>query len=391
MRVPTILASTTLAAMLLPAQANPPKGGNPGGAAGNPASGTGTPGAPPIGSLPTTPSSAGSTANPGLTKGAYYFGKVAMADGADPPVGVVIQRVCGSVVRPQAYADTRGNFSFQIGDTKAMLPDEADSSSGPQGQRAQANTTPLTGCELRASLAGYRSDVIQLSSKNIDDPNVGTIFLHPYFKIEGLTTSATSALAPKEARRAFDKGVEAAKKSKFDEALDNFLKATELYPRYASAWLELGRVYQQRSQVLEARNAYAKSIAADPKFINPYERLYVLSINEERWEDAAATTDRIMRLNPYDFPMAVYYNAVANLELGKLDVAEKSAREAAALGTASRNPKINYVLGVILAKKQDYKGAAECLREYLKSDTVGDRNRVTQLLADIEKQVRASN
>jgi hypothetical protein len=46
---------------------------------------------------------------------------------------------------------------------------------------------------------------------------------------------------------------------------------------------------------------------------------------------------------------------------------------------------------VILAKKQDYKGAAECLREYLKSDTVGDRNRVTQLLADIEKQVSASN
>jgi tetratricopeptide (TPR) repeat protein len=310
-----------------------------------------------------------------------------MADGTDPPVGVVIQRVCGGTVRPQAYADTRGNFSFQIGDTKSILPDAGDSSSasGPMGQKAPANSPPMTGCELRASLTGYRSDVIQLSSRAVDDANVGTIFLHSYFKIEGLTASATSSLAPKEARRAFDKGLEAAKKSKFDEALDNFVKATELYPRYASAWLELGRVYQQRSQVAEARNAYAKSIAADPKFVNPYERLYVLSVNEEKWEDAAATTDRIMRLNPYDYPMAVYYNAVANLELGKLDVAEKSAREAAALGTASKNPKINYVLGVILTRKQDYKGAAECLREYLKSDTVGDRKTVALLLADVER------
>ena len=44
---------------------------------------------------------------------------------------------------------------------------------------------------------------------------------------------------------------------------------------------------------------------------------------------------------------------------------------------------------MILANKQDLKGAAECLRVYLKSDTIPDRDRVTKMLADIEQQAQA--
>jgi hypothetical protein len=85
----------------------------------------------------------------------------------------------------------------------------------------------------------------------------------------------------------------------------------------------------------------------------------------------------------------VYYNAVANFQLGKFDLAEKSAREAASMDSASQNPKIQYVLAVTLANKQDFKGAAGCLRIYLKSDAITDRERVTKMLADIEKQAQA--
>jgi tetratricopeptide (TPR) repeat protein len=224
----------------------------------------------------------------------------------------------------------------------------------------------------------------------VDDPNVGTITLHPLQKAQGLTTSATSALAPKDARKAFDRGLEAVKKSRADDAQLDFMKATELYPRYAAAWLELGRIYEQREDLFLARNAYRRAIAADSNFVNPYERLYLLSVKERKWTETLATTDRVMRLNPYDFPESVYYNAVANLELGKLDAAEKSAREALAMGTADRNPKVYYVLGVTLANKQDAKGAAEYLRTYLQSDKVADRDKVTRLLAEVEKQGAAT-
>jgi tetratricopeptide (TPR) repeat protein len=398
-RVPAILAGTALAAILMNAQGGGPKPVTP--STGGSTGGTGTTGGlnstgvPTRGTLPgTTPNSNTTTSPDALSRGAFLYGKVVMPDGTTPPNQVVIERICvGGNARPQTYADSHGNFSFQIGQTQDMLPDATVSRGSPTPgttNNSQSSTFNLSNCDLRASLAGYRSDVVSLAGRrSMDDGNVGTIFLHRLGNVEGLTTSATSALAPKDARKAFEKGLEAVKKSKVDEAQADFQKATELYPRYASAWFELGRAYEHREHLTEARDAFAKAIAADSKYVNPYEHLYVIAMKEQKWEDVASITQQVMRLNPYEFPLSVYYNAVANLQLGKFDVAEKSAREAASMESATKNPKINYILGVILIQKQDYKGAAEYLRTYLKSDDLNDRERVKKLLADIEKQVEA--
>jgi len=399
MRILAILASFALAAILLPAQATAPKGGTTtGGTTGVPT--TGTTGTPSTGTLPGT-TTTNSTTNPGApTRGPFYFGKVVMPDGTAPPAGVIIERVCNGAARPQAYTDSRGDFSFQVGQTQDMLPDasvdqpdRAAIRGMGMGSTGASGVTPPNAqpyaCDLRANLAGYRSDLISLGGRrNLDDPNVGTITLHSMASFEGLTTSATSALAPKDAHKAFDKGLEAMKKSKIDEAQDDFLKATELYPRYASAWYELGVVYEKRQQIPEARNAYTKSMAADSKYVNPYERMYMMAFEEKKWVEVAQITNQVMHLNPYDFPESLYYNAVANSQLMRLDIAEKSAREAVQL-SATQNPKVYYILGVILAKKQDFKGATENLRIYLKSNVVTDRDQVTKLLSDCEKQVQA--
>jgi tetratricopeptide (TPR) repeat protein len=396
MQFPAVLASAFLAAMFLPAQTTAPKGGTP--TTGTGAGTTGAPGSttPLPGSIPTNRAPTPTTPNPDANgRGAFYYGKVAMADGTDLPNQVVIERVCGGNGRPQAYADSKGYFSFQVGQTQDMMADAT--TSGPSGMgtnrgpngTSQANINSFA-CDLRASLPGFRSDLISMSNRrNLDDPNVGTIFLHRLANVEGLTTSATAALAPRDAKKAFEKGLDAAKKAKVDEAQADFQKATEIYPRYAYAWFELGRIYEQREHIAEAREAYSKSIAADSKFVNPYERLYLLSLKEQNWEDVAATTDKIRHLNPYDFPIAVYYNAVANYQLGKFDLAEKSAREAASMDSATQNPKIQYILGMTLASKQDFKGAAECLRIYLRSDAILDKERVNRLLADFEQRAQA--
>jgi tetratricopeptide (TPR) repeat protein len=391
MKIPGILASAVLAAMLLPAQAPVPRGTST--SPGTSTTGSSGSGGVVLPNIPTNRPPTPTTTNPDVNgRGAFFYGKVAMSDGSALPTQVVIERVCGGSTRPQAYADSKGDFSFQVGQTQDMMADATSSSSNGAGSNrgaTQSSTTPFA-CDLRASLPGYRSDLISLSSRrNLDDPNVGTIFLHRLANVEGLTTSATAALAPKDAKKAFEKGLEAAKKGKVEEAQTDYQKAAELYPRYAYAWFELGRVYEQRQHLAEARDAYSKSIAADSKFVNPYERMYLLSLKQQNWEEVAETTEKIMRLNPYDFPKAVYYNAVANFQLGRFDLAEKSAREAASMDSASQNPKIQYVLAMALANKQDFKGAAECLRTYLKSDSITDRERVTKLLADMEQQAQA--
>src|SRR5512140_3249227 len=45
-----------------------------------------------------------------LTRPIFLSGKVVLEDGTPPPDSVMIQRVCGSVVRPEGYTDSKGRF-----------------------------------------------------------------------------------------------------------------------------------------------------------------------------------------------------------------------------------------------------------------------------------------
>jgi tetratricopeptide (TPR) repeat protein len=327
---------------------------------------------------------------PDMQRPVFLSGKVMMEDGTPPPDSVVIERICNGTPRPEAYTDSKGRFSFQLGQNTAMMQDASVSSatepgfggggggfggrstgglggtSGMGGNRGMSERD-LMGCELRASLPGHRSDVVNLSGRrSFDNPDVGTIVLRRLGNVEGTTISATTLQAPKEAKKSYEKGRNALKKNKFDEGQKELEKAVEIYPRYASAWFELGRVHEQAKAFDQAREAYSKALEADPKFVNPYLQIAVLAARENKWQEVADTTDRVLKLNPFDFPQAFFYNSVANYNLGKLDAAEKSVREVQKLDTQHRLPKADHLLGMILAQKRDYPGAAEHMRNYLK-------------------------
>jgi tetratricopeptide (TPR) repeat protein len=392
-----ILTGIALTAALAAAQ----KGGAAGGASGG-TTGTGAntggfgsggvtsrPGS--ISNVPANPGGIGDSARP-----IFLSGKVMLSDGTAPSEPVLIERVCSGTPRPEGYTDSKGRFSFQLGENRMAIADASyDPALGAGGRTNSLNggvrESALWACDLRASLAGFRSDMVSLASRrSMDNPDVGTIVLHRNANVEGLTTSATSALASKDARKSYEKGVEAAKKGKPDEAQKDFEKAVELYPKYASAWFELGKIDEQRDRVEDARKAYAQALAADSKYINPSERLYMLAAKEAKWQEVADTTDRVMRLNPYDFPSAFYFNGVANLQLDHLDVAENSMREAIKLDPGRRNPRSGYVLGVILARKQEFTASADLLRDYLKVAPEGrEAEVVRKQLADVEKFAQA--
>ena len=81
-----------------------------------------------------------------------------------------------------------------------------------------------------------------------------------------------------------------------------------------------------------------------------------------------------------------FYSAVANYNLHKIDIAEGHARQAAKLDAEHKTPRINHLLGLILAEKQDYKDAAENMRIYLQfSPNAADAAQVQQILAEVEK------
>jgi tetratricopeptide (TPR) repeat protein len=236
-------------------------------------------------------------------------------------------------------------------------------------------------CELRAALTGYVSEGVPLANQRNLDSHVINLVLHRMGDIRGSSTSATTGLAPKDAQKAYDKGVAAVKASKPDDAQKELLKAVELYPRYAIAWFELGKLYEFRSHVPEAKDAYNHAVAADGSYTAPYEKMYQIAYKESNWQDAADISGKLLGLNPYDYGDAYYFNAMANLQLGKLEPAEKSAREAVKIKGPKFDLRSHYALGIILARKGEYLGAVAEWKAFLQgAPNSPDRARIEDMI-----------
>lgn len=336
-------------------------------------------------------------------------GNVVIEDGSAVPRNVTIERVCGGISRTVAYTDSKGRFSFRWNDGNMVVTDAADAGSGARNSNSAgfggaqsaggANAlaadpfgSRMMNCELRASLAGFKSDSINLFNRQIaDNPDVGTIVLRRIAGVEGTSVSVTSALAPKEARKAYEHGLQSLLKNKPGEAARDFEKAAALYPKYADAWLNLGKLRTEQQRIEPARAALRKAIEADPKLVAPFVELGLLAARDANWQESAKYLDRAVELDRTDFPQAWYADAVAHYNLREYDAAEKAAREAVRLDPRHANPRSGYLLGLVLAEKRDYAGAVAELTAYVKlAPNAPDLAQVRERLSQLEKLMGGS-
>ena len=336
----------------------------------------------------------------------FITGKVMMDDGTPPPDPVAIQLVCRGIPHSIAYTDSKGHFGVDLNNpvSRALFADSSqgfdsfDGSTGARGPGAAAphsvqagaaalRTQDLLACELQAYQAGFRSEIIQMGNHRVNDnPDVGVLFLHRLANVEGLTISATSALAPKDAKKAFEKARKEQAEQKWAEAQKEFEKAATVYPKYAAAWYELGNVQQAQNDIEGARQSYARALQADPRFVIPYGQLAAIAAREKKWQEVADDTNHLLQLDPVDFPQAWLYNAVANYGMHNWDVAAKSAREGLSHDPSHRYPKLSQVLGAALAMQHDYPGSAQNLRDYLHyAPDASDVDLVKKQLSQLEQ------
>ncbi len=321
-------------------------------------------------------------------------GRVTLQDGSPPPGDVSIERVCGTYTIKEGVTNGNGEFSVQLGQNQAVVMDASDNgatrnttSAAGGGLTSGVSPNAMWDCELRATLVGYRSNALMLSQQRNLDPSNLIIILHKVGEVPGSVTSATSALAPRGAKKAVEKGIEALQRNKPGDAEKEFAKAVKEYDRYAEAWYGLGRAHEIRRQFGEARAAYAKAIAADGNYVNPHDRLYRMAIQEKNWQEAADVSAHVLALNPYEFPDAFYANAVANLELGNLEAAARSAREATTVAGPKADPRAHYVLGMALGRQGEFAGAARSLRTFLELvPDYGNRQQVEALIATADRE-----
>jgi thioredoxin-like negative regulator of GroEL len=336
------------------------------------------------------------------------MGRVRTGDGSAIPNDMLVERVCNNRVRQQIYAAPNGEFSMQLGSKANTYVDASADANAPYeyNSKVSMNGIPkseLTTCELRTSAAGFRPSVFSLmeltpSGGTVD---VGAIVVERMGKEKGATLSARPYQAPDDARKAYEKGVAAAKKGKYGEARQFLEKAVERYPRYTSAWYELGGVLLKANDQDAAQNAYLKATTIDSKFLPPYLKLATMAFDRRDWKEVLHLTQHILDLDPLnrtavteyivDFDPescaeAYFYNAVANYEVGRMGEAEKSALKAEHVDLLTRFPQLHLLLAEIFARRSNYAGAMDELRTYLELvPNANDTDRVREQLAAYQK------
>ena len=314
--------------------------------------------------------------------GDYLAGNVKVAGGALPWEPIPLNVMCAGKTRYTSISDPKGNF--------LIAPTSADAPAVGSTEVKPKFAAQFVGCDVQAALAGFDSSSLTIVNHNmLDDPNIGTITLKREEGSAGAAVSSTTASAPKDAMKAFEKARTEWLDQKPDKAQKDLEKAVQVYPQFAEAWYQLGKI-QETSKPQDAASSFSKAIAADPKFILPYEHLAPIAAQAGKWQDVVDNTTHALELNPRGSPQTWYYNALGNFKLGKADVAAASATKSLAMDPLHTAPNTEQLLAVILAGKGDYAGALQHLRNCLTYVPAGpNADVIKQQIAQLETVVPA--
>jgi hypothetical protein len=338
----------------------------------------------------------------------FLRGRIATHDGSNLPNDALIKRVCDTKVRQEVYASPSGDFSMQLGSRTDSFPEASADATVPNGVPNKDTTmgiprTELTKCELRVSASGFRSSVVNLVELDTftSSVDVGLIIVRRAAKVEGATLSATPYQAPKDARTAYEKGIQADRNGKFADARKYFETAVAIHPAFVNAWYLLGTVLQKENQNDEARKAYTQATTLNSKFLPPYLSLASMAYQSQSWTEVlkltahildldpfnhAADTNYILDLDPLNSADAYFYDAAANFMLNRIEAAEKSGLKAEHLDLRTHFPQLHLLLAQIFEQKNNYAPAVTELQIYLALVPHGkDEAPVREMLAKLEK------
>ena len=346
------------------------------------------------------------------------LGRVATSDGSALPNDTLVERVCDGKVRQQVHATLRGDFNMQLAPQPGALLDASGDTGTDLPSQRGVNRNPslamgisryeLTKCELRASANGFHPRTVSLLdlTPTAGTVDVGAIVVGRAGEVKGTMVDVTSLKAPPNARKAYEKGLEAGQKDKLSEAQKYFERAVEIYPGYESAWFQLGAVFQKENKKESAWAAYGHATAVNTRFLPPYVALASMAFEAQNWTEVLRLTNHVMDLDPLSHTLAAeyildldewnpaaayYYNAVGNYMLNRIEEAQKSALKAQHLDMRPHFPQIHALLAEIYAQKKQYALAASELRNFLELvPQVKNADEIRELLAELEKRSRAT-
>ncbi len=318
-------------------------------------------------------------ANPGGTSGGRgagpshtVRGKIFLPSGnlPDQRIRVVLEINTGGIAG-ETFSDSVGNFEFR------SLPNGVYKITIPTDTRTYETAQEIV--EIYGTFSRTVTTQIYLKEKNSD------LAFRPRERILG---PADIQEVPKDAKKAYEKGLKRAGENKFEEAVVNFEQALKIFPDYLHALNKLGEQKAMLNKPDEAQAAYEKAISINQRFALPYINLGMLLVNQKRFDDAVVALEQGNKIDG-SYPMGHLNLGLALMQKQPpdLDRAEKEMIRAIELGKGNMAGVRKYLFN-LNARRRAWDKAAAQLEAYLKeAPSAPDADEVRQTLAKVKKMM----
>ena len=184
--------------------------------------------------------------------------------------------------------------------------------------------------------------------------------------VQSATVSMVRLEVPKRARGVYQKACNELKKKKLHDAHRDAERALADDHEYPAAWVLLGELYYNDSDMTQAGQACSKASQVDPGYVASYLCLAAIADRQQDWDQAQRLSDQALQITPLKNSFALYYKAEAAFHKQDLPGAERVALDAAGADTNHQLPEIDLLLARIYSAMKKSDEAAARVRKYLK-------------------------
>ncbi len=185
----------------------------------------------------------------------------------------------------------------------------------------------------------------------------------PAGKPGAVSVAEAAQKVPKEARKAYARGLKLKEEGKPDEAFESFSRAIELYPDYFQALSERGDIYVSRRKLQEAADDFERALKVDPHHGHALRGAGYCKLERKEFAAAAEDFERAIAADPDNFN-AHLLHGIANVELDRRDAARASLRQALKLSPDGA-ARAHIYLANLYARERAFREAADELHAYL--------------------------
>jgi len=219
-------------------------------------------------------------------------GKVITPSGMQPTSPVRVKLTFNGRAIHETFTDLSGRFSFP-GLSRGTYQLIADG----DGQTFETTTVSADVSAFGPSAQSFTQDIQLRPIRHKPNAQPGVV-------------NAFSQNVPPAARNALDAGLKLAEEGKLQPAIENMLKAIEIFPDYFDAHLQLGNTFLKTDQLQEAIAELDKARLINPNDERAYQSFGLLLMKQRNYAVAVAVFAEAARLNPAN-PMNSVMRATA--------------------------------------------------------------------------------